>query len=159
MSSLVDAKLHVLLKEHLRFKIGLSIKQTEVALAITEGLTNDEIAEKYGNSVKSIKFHITNINKKLDSKNSARKITYKIFKIREQLLKEIIGEKLKTDLAIVREAVLKIYNRDMRHTEEWLICEQAIKRSLINHSLEADGFEKIYTKNDNFDDQGLPKGR
>jgi len=61
-------------------KLGLSRAHQETIHCISYGMTNKEIADKLGISVKTVKFRITQINKVLKTKNrmSAVRETFNI---------------------------------------------------------------------------------
>ena len=56
----------VLLKE------GLSNRETEVAELVTQGLSNKEVANRLFVTEKTVKFHLTNIYKKMNVKSRAQ---------------------------------------------------------------------------------------
>ncbi|MGH1467912.1 MAG: response regulator transcription factor [Bdellovibrionales bacterium] len=60
----------VLLKE------GLSNRETEVAELVTQGLSNKEVANRLFVTEKTVKFHLTNIYKKMNVKSRAQLIVW-----------------------------------------------------------------------------------
>lgn len=67
-----------------RAKYALSRRETQVALEIASGDTNRAIAERLFITEKSIKFHLTNVYRKMQLKN------------RSQLLLVLVAEKMAT---------------------------------------------------------------
>ncbi len=55
-------------------KSGLSIRETEVAEAVSKGLSNREVANTLVVPEKTVKFHLSNIYKKLEVKSRAQLI-------------------------------------------------------------------------------------
>ena len=55
---------------------GLSYRESEVAEQVTKGITSKEIAEKLFVTEKTIKFHLTNIYKKMNVKSRAQLIVH-----------------------------------------------------------------------------------
>lgn len=76
-----------MLYEHLRYK-GLSNREAEVAIAVTKGLSNHEVANHLFVTQKTIKFHLTNIYKKLDIKSRAQLIVYCLPHIADAYVKQ-----------------------------------------------------------------------
>lgn len=64
-----------MLKEIL-IKEGLSNRESEVAELVTQGLSNREVAEKLFVTEKTVKFHLTNIYKKMNVKSRAQLIVW-----------------------------------------------------------------------------------
>lgn len=60
----------VLLKE------GLSNRESEVAELVTQGLSNKEVANRLFVTEKTVKFHLTNIYKKMNVKSRAQLIVW-----------------------------------------------------------------------------------
>ncbi len=60
----------VLLKE------GLSNRETEVAELVTQGLSNKEVSNRLFVTEKTVKFHLTNIYKKMNVKSRAQLIVW-----------------------------------------------------------------------------------
>jgi DNA-binding CsgD family transcriptional regulator len=60
----------VLLKE------GLSNREAEVAELVTQGLSNKEVANRLFVTEKTVKFHLTNIYKKMNVKSRAQLIVW-----------------------------------------------------------------------------------
>jgi len=63
------------MNEYLKQK-GLTQQQIVVALAVMTGSTNQEISEGLDVDVKTIKWHLTNVYKKLGLKNRATLISH-----------------------------------------------------------------------------------
>lgn len=59
-------------------RAGLSRREVDVAEWVVKGLSNKEIAEKLFVTEKTIKFHLTNIYKKMSLKSRARLIAWSI---------------------------------------------------------------------------------
>ena len=55
---------------------GLSNREAEVAVELTSGVTNKEIANKLFVTEKTVKFHLTNIYKKMKVKSRAQMIVW-----------------------------------------------------------------------------------
>ncbi|MDC0980384.1 helix-turn-helix transcriptional regulator [Bdellovibrionales bacterium] len=65
----------MMLKEYLIRK-GLSYRESEVAELVSQGLANAAVAEKLFVTEKTIKFHLTNIYRKLNLKSRAQLIIW-----------------------------------------------------------------------------------
>ena len=63
------------LRDHLISR-GLSNRESEVAELTTKGLSNKEISDRLFITEKTVRFHLTNIYKKLDVKSRAQLIVY-----------------------------------------------------------------------------------
>lgn len=57
-------------------KSGLSQRESEVAELVTQGLSNKEIADRLFVTEKTIKFHLTNIYKKMQVKSRSQLIVW-----------------------------------------------------------------------------------
>jgi LuxR family transcriptional regulator, positive regulator of biofilm formation len=55
---------------------GLSNRETEVAELVTKGLSNKEVASQLFVTEKTVKFHLTNIYKKMNVKSRAQLIVW-----------------------------------------------------------------------------------
>ena len=55
---------------------GLSNREAEVAVLVSQGLPNKEVAEKLFVTEKTVKFHLTNIYKKMSVKSRAQLIVW-----------------------------------------------------------------------------------
>src|SRR6202051_4416917 len=55
---------------------GLSNRETEVAELVTKGLSNKEVASQLFVTEKTVKFHLTNIYKKMSVKSRAQLIVW-----------------------------------------------------------------------------------
>lgn len=64
-----------MLTDHLRQK-GLSHREAEVAKYVSKGLCNKEVASALFVTEKTIKFHLTNIYRKMGVKNRAQLIVW-----------------------------------------------------------------------------------
>lgn len=64
-----------MLKETLIQK-GLSNREAEVAVLVSQGLPNKQVAEKLFVTEKTVKFHLTNIYKKMNVKSRAQLIVW-----------------------------------------------------------------------------------
>ncbi len=53
---------------------SLSAREADLLRALSEGMTNGEIAEKFGISVNTVKFHLKNLYEKLDVRNRAQAV-------------------------------------------------------------------------------------
>ena len=57
-------------------KEGLSKRESEVAELVTKGLSNKEVADQLYVTEKTVKFHLTNIYKKMDLRSRAQLIVW-----------------------------------------------------------------------------------
>ncbi len=64
-----------MLKQFL-IKEGLSKRESEVAELVTKGLSNKEVADQLYVTEKTVKFHLTNIYKKMNLKSRAQLIVW-----------------------------------------------------------------------------------
>jgi len=64
-----------MLKDFL-IKKGLSNREAEVAVLVSQGLPNKEVAERLFVTEKTVKFHLTNIYKKMNVKSRAQLIVW-----------------------------------------------------------------------------------
>ena len=64
-----------MLKQFL-IKEGLSKRESEVAELVTKGLSNKEVADQLYVTEKTVKFHLTNIYKKMELKSRAQLIVW-----------------------------------------------------------------------------------
>jgi len=55
---------------------GLSHREAEVASIVAKGMTNKEVAQKLFVTEKTVKFHLTNIYKKLQVKSRSQLIVW-----------------------------------------------------------------------------------
>ena len=78
----------------------LSLAESEVYLRLCQGMSNQEIADALFVDIKTIKWHVSSILKKLDLKSRAQVIAQRFNKIEN----EIVGEK-----TIIKKKVLSDY--------------------------------------------------
>lgn len=64
-----------MLRNHL-LNAGLSNREAEVAVVVAKGLSNKDVASKLFVTEKTIKFHLTNIYRKLKVKSRAQLIVW-----------------------------------------------------------------------------------
>lgn len=65
-----------MLKDVLTVQKGLSMRETEVAMMVVKGLSNKQVADQLFVTEKTIKFHLTNIYKKMNVKSRAQLIVW-----------------------------------------------------------------------------------
>lgn len=73
---------------------GLSRRETDVAILVSKGLTNKEVANQLFVTEKTVKFHLTNLYKKMHVKSRTQLIVWAIPHINFE------NEKPKSDISV-----------------------------------------------------------